>query len=203
MYYLRKEPEVHILNGIKHHTDDRALFKSDCSNRFYRMHFANLDCHPCGMHIYTCKTIKSILKVRERLHEYCGEWFDVYDEFGKLTPEELERRQMKAYVVGVGDNFNDTIVFALSPSKAKAKVFNFYNEEGYSFIELRAKREPRADKRYLPGKDTLDFNDVNDRKFMYDELGYRCEYCEESFCSLCYCRDYCEDYLQFCEDISE
>jgi hypothetical protein len=36
------------------------------------------------MKLYRCKTLKQIIKLRKGIFDYCGEWFDVYDENGKV-----------------------------------------------------------------------------------------------------------------------
>lgn len=38
-----------------------------------------------GVKLYACKTLKHILSERETLYNYCGEWYDVYDEKGKVN----------------------------------------------------------------------------------------------------------------------
>lgn len=63
MYYLRKETRE--TDG---ETYDRAIFKHSRFLRFYRGTFTGLDGRYQGMRVYTCKTLKNILKLRERLH---------------------------------------------------------------------------------------------------------------------------------------
>lgn len=87
MYYLRKEPyeeNIIILNGETKTfwTDDRAIYKDRHLSRFYRQNFYGLNSNPVGMKLYTCKTLKKILELRQTTFDYCGEWFDVYDENG-------------------------------------------------------------------------------------------------------------------------
>ena len=100
MYYLRKEPyeitipEIKKLDGTiipqrKMMTDDRAIYKSRSCSRFYRQLFVGISNNPIGMKLYTCKKLKTILELRKSTFEYCGEWFDVYDENGKV---ELEKK---------------------------------------------------------------------------------------------------------------
>lgn len=96
-YYLRKEPyeqiipEIQKTNGEviperKIMTDDRALYKDNQLSRFYR------DDYPAprnsGIHLYTSKTMKTIMTARQDVFDYCGEWFDVYDENGKVELSE-------------------------------------------------------------------------------------------------------------------
>lgn len=80
MYYLRKEPyEIHSGERTMM-TNDRAIYRSREAQRFYRWEFLGLDKNPTGMKLYKCKTLRPILNLRKRTYEYCGEWFDVYDE---------------------------------------------------------------------------------------------------------------------------
>ena len=90
-YYLRKEPtevvipEIRKTDGTviperKRMTDDRAVYKAREFSRFYRGPFMGLSGKYQGMKVYTCKTLKTIL----------GEWFDVYNENGKVDIEEVQ-----------------------------------------------------------------------------------------------------------------
>jgi hypothetical protein len=98
MYYLRKEPyeknieEIQKTDGTviperKYMTDDRAVYKSNRFYRFYRKTFKGIGVNPKGLKLYTCKTLKKILELRQSTYDYCGEWFDVYDENGKINLE--------------------------------------------------------------------------------------------------------------------
>lgn len=95
MYYLRKEPYEQTIAEIKktdgtvipaqtYMTDDRAIYKAHGLSRFYREDFHGIGKNPVGMKLYTCKTLKRILELRQSTYDYCGEWFDVYDENGKV-----------------------------------------------------------------------------------------------------------------------
>lgn len=98
MYYLRKEPyeetigEIRKTDGTiiperKYITDDRAIYKAHQFSRFYRQTFMGMDVNPPGMKLYTCKTLKKILELRQLMYDYCGEWFDVYNENGNVNFE--------------------------------------------------------------------------------------------------------------------
>ncbi len=98
MYYLRKEPclekivEIRKTNGEviperEYMTEDRAVYKHPRFSRFYRGGFTGIDCKYQGMKVYTCKTLKRIMELRQDTFDYCGEWFDVYDENGKVNLE--------------------------------------------------------------------------------------------------------------------
>lgn len=102
MYYLRKEhsevtiPEIKKTNGEiiperKCDTGDRAVYKHHDFYRFYRGHFDGINEKYQGMKVYTCKTLKKILEIRLITYKYCGEWFDVYDENGKVELGKKER----------------------------------------------------------------------------------------------------------------
>lgn len=95
MYYLRNEPHEEVIPEIRKKdgtviperkvmSDDRAIYKAPRISRFYRGPFFGLHGKYQGMKVYTCKTLKTILSLRKDLHAYCGEWFDVYDENGKV-----------------------------------------------------------------------------------------------------------------------
>lgn len=95
MYYLRKEPyeskipEIKKTNGEviperEYMTQDRAIYKHSKFSRYYRGKFYGINEKYQGMKIYTCKTLKKILELRQDTFDYCGEWFDVYDENGKV-----------------------------------------------------------------------------------------------------------------------
>lgn len=82
MYYLRKIEE----------DADRAIYKATDCSRFYRQHFKGLEGKVQGVKLYTCKTIKKILELRKSTFDYSGEWFDVYDENGKVELSEDESK---------------------------------------------------------------------------------------------------------------
>lgn len=93
MYYLRKEPYEQTIPVIektdgaiiperKYMVDDRALYKANGLSRYYRREFTG-DKQP-GFTLYKAKKLSTIKKQREGLFNYCGEWFDIYDENGKL-----------------------------------------------------------------------------------------------------------------------
>lgn len=77
MYYLRKE-------NYENCGDDIAIYKHHDFSRFYRGWFRGVDVKYQGMKLYQCKTMKRILELRKVTFDYCGVWFDVYDENGKV-----------------------------------------------------------------------------------------------------------------------
>lgn len=93
MYYLRKEPYEQTIPVIektdgtiiperKYMVEDRALYKANGLSRYYRREFTG-DKQP-GFTLYKVKKLSTIKKQREGLFNYCGEWFDIYDENGKV-----------------------------------------------------------------------------------------------------------------------
>lgn len=79
-YYLRKIKE----------NDDIALYKHSFYNRFYRSSFPVPDYK--SFRLYKAKRLSTILKHRKALYDYCGEWFDVYDQNNtKIASEIIEK----------------------------------------------------------------------------------------------------------------
>lgn len=78
MYYLRKE-------NYDNSGEDIAIYKHHDFSRFYRGTFCGINVKYQGMKLYTCKKLKTILNLRQSTYDYCGVWFDVYDdENGKV-----------------------------------------------------------------------------------------------------------------------
>lgn len=65
---------------------ERALYKK--GTRYYRSGYPIPD--EKGFKLYKVKRITTILSARESLYEYCKEWFDVYDENGKIDLEKYK-----------------------------------------------------------------------------------------------------------------
>ena len=98
MYYLRKEPHERVIPEIKktdgtvipertYMVEDRALYKHDYFNRFYRQEYTGEKREQ--LHLFKTESIEEIKEQREALYNYSGEWFDIYDEHGKIEqPEE-------------------------------------------------------------------------------------------------------------------
>ena len=91
MYYLRREA-IRNDNGNTI-TPDRAVYKDNRLSRFYRGDFTNINGHYQGMKVYTCKTLKKILELRKAMFEYSGEWFDIYDENGKVIEAAIQKHK--------------------------------------------------------------------------------------------------------------
>lgn len=95
MYYLRKEPHEVVIPAIyktdgtviperKYMSDDRAIYKHSRFSRWYRGGFTGINDKYQDMQVYRCKTLKRILELRESTYNASGEYFDVYDENGKV-----------------------------------------------------------------------------------------------------------------------
>lgn len=95
MYYLRLKKE-HGLGELADGSrvdlgrSDRAIYKHNKLGRFYWEDFDGIDSKHYRTHLYTCKKLKTILALRQDTFDYCGEWFDVYDENGKVDLTEDE-----------------------------------------------------------------------------------------------------------------
>lgn len=97
MYYLRKKsyeqiiPEIKKNDGTiiperKYMTGDRAVYKDNKFGRFYRDQYPFP--HNKGVHLYKVKKLSTIMSHRQWLYNHCGEWFDIYDENGKVNISE-------------------------------------------------------------------------------------------------------------------
>lgn len=104
MYYLRKEAYDKKIEAIRKtngeviperiiHVEERAIYKHSRCSRFYRGEFTGINGRYQGMKIYKCKTLKKILELRKSTFEYSSEWFDVYDENGKVIAPEIEAQE--------------------------------------------------------------------------------------------------------------
>lgn len=94
MYYLRLyEKNAHVTRAdgsvVYLGESDRAIYKHNKLGRFYRDDFDGIDSKHYRTHLYTCKKLKTILALRQDTFDYCGEWFDVYDENGKVDLSEV------------------------------------------------------------------------------------------------------------------
>ena len=108
MYYLRnKQPGASDFRFDEAEVNDRAVFKHYERNQFCRAEFKDIKTHPTRFILYTCKSLKQILYVRELCFEHWNEWFDVYDEQGKIdldNPPE-NREQTITLPCHIGDTF--------------------------------------------------------------------------------------------------
>lgn len=77
-YYLRK------IDG----NDDRALFRG----YYGRLCRRSFDEPIKSYKLVTVKKLSTILKHRKALHEYCDEWFDIYDQDNNKVEIEGENK---------------------------------------------------------------------------------------------------------------
>jgi hypothetical protein len=114
MYYLRKEPYEKTIAPIektdetviperKYMTEDRTVYKHHDFSRFYRQEFIGINERLDGMKVYTCKTLKTIMELRQSTYDYCHEWFDVYDENGKVEIVHLSAVGRRDYIAWNGN----------------------------------------------------------------------------------------------------
>lgn len=110
-YYLRKEPHEATIESMtkldgafiperEYMTDDMAIFKHHDFTRFYRGYFSGVNGKYQGMKLYTCKSMKRIMALRQTTFEYCGDMYDVYD---KETGENISKK-LRTIEVGVNQN---------------------------------------------------------------------------------------------------
>lgn len=81
---------------------------------------------------------------------------------------------MKAYKVSIYNDIYSTVVFAESPSKAKARILGDDGYDECEYTDLRAIRLPEADKYYQEGKWCLNWYNDEDQIIMVRDLGYKC-----------------------------
>lgn len=113
---------------------------------------------------------------------------------------------MKAYTAhdahGCGSGY--TIVFAENAGRAKALATCSRSLEGADFIDIRVRREPKADKLYK-GKPEINWWDDETRLVLVRDLGWQCEEASEA-CTECVAREFCgewEAYLDAMEGYGE
>lgn len=106
MYYLylpEREviiPEIRKTNGEiiperKHTVEALGVFKHPKFSRFYRGTFTGINGRYQGMKLYTCKTLKRILELRKSTFDYCGDWYEVHDENGKVDLPEIKAQEQE------------------------------------------------------------------------------------------------------------
>ena len=103
MYYLRKASHERVFPAVvkadgttiperREMVEDRAIYRHNNFCRFYRMSFlgVNSKLTHIGMKLYTCKRLNTAIRLRRRVYDYCGEWFDIYDEYGNIHTPAVE-----------------------------------------------------------------------------------------------------------------
>jgi len=110
MFYLRKEahektvPAITKTDGeiIPERTyivEDRAIYKHKRFSRFYRKPYpSNRD---TSLKLYKVKSLKRILALRKSTFDYSGEWFDVYDDNGKVDISEISGAPSPTYEIPI------------------------------------------------------------------------------------------------------
>lgn len=98
MYYLRLKQKHSLFERADGSVmdcgaSDRAIFKSNRFGRFYRQDYG---IPHSGMHLYRCKKLKTILELRKDTFDYCGEWFDVWDENGMVELRDGKDHETRA-----------------------------------------------------------------------------------------------------------
>lgn len=142
MYYLRKEsyeqviPEIKKIDGTiiperKYMTSDRALYKLNGMSRFYRRGYPNPE--EKGMKLYKVKKLQTILEQRNALYEYSGEWFDVYDDSGKVDISNIVKCK-KGFLIEKCDDDGSII-----PNKYytinEGEIWSIDNDESNKFLD--------------------------------------------------------------------
>jgi hypothetical protein len=152
MFYLRKEPYEQIIPKIektdgtiiperKIISDGRALYKANGMSRFYRRSYTGLKQE--GFRLYQVKKLDTIFNKRENLHEYCGEWFDVYDENGKVDISNVVKCK-KSFLIEKCDGDGFTI-----PNKYyttnEGEIWSIDKDENNKFLggEVRLTRDTK------------------------------------------------------------
>ena len=107
---------------------------------------------------------------------------------------------MKAWIARVKDDFFSTVVFAETIGKAKSLALATECCEDADFTDIEIRRIPNADKYYKDGKTEMEWFDDNDRIALVKDCGFTCEYVEEYECENCSAKEYCEDYINYCDE---
>lgn len=106
---------------------------------------------------------------------------------------------MKAYIVNEKGKDYRTVVFAESRGKARATAMLTECCEDAAFINIEARRLPKADSQYRCQRE-MDWNHDIDRLFLVKEAGFHCEYAEPDECALCLAKEYCDEYQAALEE---
>lgn len=107
---------------------------------------------------------------------------------------------MKAWFVGIKDNFEATVVFA--ETRGKARNLARYTDacEGADFCDIEVRRLPKADKYYKEGKTEMEWDNAEDRRALVEEFGFSCEYADLVNCETCSAKDCCENYKEYMDE---
>lgn len=97
---------------------------------------------------------------------------------------------MKAWIGTSKYHAGEVIVFANNRRCAKNIIFEdgIFAED--KFADIRVIRFPLADNQYR-GSPKMDFNNLEDRKFLVKECGYYCDEIIDSECDKCLTKKWC------------
>ena len=85
--------KYYFLKTTTKYGEEIALYKDKFYSRFYRQSYPNPKFK--GMVLYKAKRLSTIMRQRENLHDYCGMWFDVFDQdSNKVDISEFESKNL-------------------------------------------------------------------------------------------------------------
>ncbi|MCH5303538.1 MAG: hypothetical protein J1E41_01625 [Ruminococcus sp.] len=102
---------------------------------------------------------------------------------------------MKAWLVGIKDEFLKTVVFAENRNKAKSLAKSTEACDGAKYIDIEARRLPIADSQYK-GRTEMEWDNPKDRLFLVKNCDFCCEFAELSECDKCSAKKYCSFYQE-------
>ena len=103
---------------------------------------------------------------------------------------------MKAWLVGVKDEFWSTVVFAETRGKARSIAMSTDACEDADFCDIEVCRQPQMDKYYTEGKKEMDWEIPNDRIALVKDCGFVCDYdAWMDYCNTCPAKEYCDRYI--------
>lgn len=103
---------------------------------------------------------------------------------------------MKAYIVGVKNNFYKTVIFAKNRNQARYLAQSTDTCEYADYINIEAIRLPQADKLYRKGMFELEWADQKTRLFLVKNCGFHCEFVDDDECKNCLAKQYCDIYKE-------
>ena len=107
---------------------------------------------------------------------------------------------MKAWIVGLKNDFYSTVVFAETRGKARSIALDTETCEDADFCDIEVKRYAKADVLYKDGKEEIDWYNDEDRIFLVKECGWGCgDFIVIEFCEHCPAKEYCGQYNEYVE----
>ena len=110
-------------------------------------------------------------------------------------------KNIKAWIVSEKGEFAQDVVFAETRGKAKSIAMYTPSCCETRFIDIRAKRFPKADYRYDGITSVMNWYNPGDRLFLVKEAGFYCNPILFDDCKDCIARYYCEKYKEEIKDI--